>query len=105
MATNFNTNFNLNALSFCSYLFLFFLYYKYLISTKIQKHKNINTNDNFPREKLKNFYVSSIKICGLLCLILHSYALQKMMFIQYIYQMEFMILILNVIILEDNLEM
>lgn len=82
MATNFNTNFNLNALSFCSYLFLFFLYYKYLISTKIQKHKNINTNDNFPREKLKNFYVSSIKICGLLCLILHSYALQKMMFIQ-----------------------
>ena len=82
MATNFNTNFNLNALSFCSYLFLFFLYYKYLISTKIQKHKNINTNDNFPREKLKNFYVSSIKICGLLCLILHSYALQEMMFIQ-----------------------
>ena len=82
MATNFNTNFNLNALSFCSYLFLFFLYYKYLISTKIQKHKNINTNDNFPREKLKNFYVSSIKIWGLLCLILHSYALQKMMFIQ-----------------------
>lgn len=82
MATNFNTNFNLNALSFCSYLFLFFLYYKYLISTKIQKHKNMNTNDNFPREKLKNFYVSSIKIWGLLCLILHSYALQKMMFIQ-----------------------
>ena len=37
MATNFNTNFNLNALSFCSYLFLFFLYYKYLISTKIQR--------------------------------------------------------------------
>ena len=31
--------------------------------------------------------------------------IQRMMFIQYIYQMEFMILILNVIILEDNLEM
>lgn len=75
-------NINLNALSFCSYIFLFFLYYKYLMATKIESGKNVDISDKFPREKLKIFYLHIGQIWTFVCLILHSLSLQKMMFIQ-----------------------